>query len=166
MFCPLTLSRRLHCLLHRRSRPPKRWNGLRLITEVAFIRFVLAQRDSDSGVEKGALQSAYELRDDPAVSQDHRRLLNENLSWFEEHLPEPKRFNRSTSKGFYRRTTKGIAWFRDTAAECLARMHEVKRILEAEGRVVHLIAEERIGYVVYEDDLQVIAEPFADTRTR
>jgi len=127
---------------------------------------VLAQRHPDSGVEDGLFRVAYALRDDPAVSEEHRRVLKENLSWFEEHLREPKRFNRSTSKGFYRRTTKGIAWFRDSAAECLARMHEVKGILEAEGHVVRLITEERVGYVVYEDEMQVIAEPFADTRTR
>lgn len=44
-------------------------------------------------------------------------------------------------------------------------MHELKRVLEAEGHAVTIIAEDRIGYIVYEDELQVIAEPFADTRT-
>lgn len=28
-----------------------------------------------------------------------------------------------------------------------------------------MLTETRIGYVVYEDDLQVVAEPFADTKT-
>ena len=27
------------------------------------------------------------------------------------------RLNRSRSKGYYRRTTKGISWFKDTATE-------------------------------------------------
>jgi hypothetical protein len=117
-------------------------------------------------VEQGVFPLAHQLRDDPSVSNENRALLTDHLSWFAKHLPEPKRFNRSTSKGFYRRTTKGIAWFCDSAAECLARMHAVKGILEAEGYVVHMITEERVGYLVYEDDLQVIAEPFADTRTR
>src|SRR5687767_7011096 len=104
-----------------------------LTSKVAFLRFVLSQRDPDSGVEEGVFQLAYRLRDDPSVSNENRARLTDHLSWFAKHLPEPKRFNRSTSKGFYRRTTKGIAWFRDSAAECLARMHEVKEILEAEG---------------------------------
>jgi hypothetical protein len=44
-------------------------------------------------------------------------------------------------------------------------MHEVKRVLEASGYVVHVIQKERVGYIVYTDSAQVIAEPFADTRT-
>jgi hypothetical protein len=44
-------------------------------------------------------------------------------------------------------------------------MYELKRILEDNGHVVSTIQEERIGYVVYEDVTQVVAEPFADTRT-
>jgi hypothetical protein len=35
----------------------------------------------------------------------------------------------------------------------------------ANGYSVALIREERVGYIVYQDDVQVIAEPFADTRT-
>ena len=44
-------------------------------------------------------------------------------------------------------------------------MHQLKYILEANGYHVMLIREERIGYIVYEDDLQVIAEPFSDRRS-
>jgi hypothetical protein len=44
-------------------------------------------------------------------------------------------------------------------------MHEIKRVLEANGHVVHLLREERVGYIVYSDEAQVVAEPFADTRT-
>jgi hypothetical protein len=44
-------------------------------------------------------------------------------------------------------------------------MYELRRVLEDYGRIVHVVREDRIGYVVYEDDVQVIAEPFAETRT-
>jgi hypothetical protein len=44
-------------------------------------------------------------------------------------------------------------------------MHDLKLIAEANGYVVSLITEDRIGYVVYEDENQVVAEPFADTKT-
>ena len=69
--------------------------------------------------------------------------------------------NRSKSKGYYRRRTRGIAWFRDTATECLSRIHEIKQVLEANGHPVTMIREERVGYVVYEDDFQVVAEQWA-----
>jgi hypothetical protein len=132
---------------------------------MGFIRFVLAKDDPDSGVEEGVFRLAYRLRDDSEVSAQDRQTLTEILDWFETHLPSPARFNRTTSKGFYRRATRGIAWFRDTATDCAARMHQLRDILEAHGHHVSMIRETRIGYVVYEDDFQVVAEPFADTQT-
>ena len=45
-------------------------------------------------------------------------------------------------------------------------MHDIKRVLEANGEIVEVLQEERLGYIVYTDEVQVIAEPFADTRTR
>lgn len=91
--------------------------------------------------------------------------LSALLLWFSKNLRISERFNSSRSNGHYRRNSRGIAWFRDDAPEHLTRMHEVKRILETNGHVVHVIQEDRVGYIVYEDDAQVIAEPFADTRT-
>jgi hypothetical protein len=43
------------------------------------------------------------------MEDEDRRLLTELLRWFGENLATPDRFNRSKSKGFYRRTTRGIA---------------------------------------------------------
>jgi hypothetical protein len=132
---------------------------------MAFLRFVVPDIAPDSTVEAGLFQVASELRDSADATEEHRRLLRENLEWFSKHLEEPTRFNRTSSKGHYRRATKGISWFRDTAHEHLARMHKMRQIIEACGRPVTLIREQRVGYVVYEDDVQVVAEPFADTRT-
>jgi hypothetical protein len=132
---------------------------------VVFLRFVLAKRHPDTGVEDGLFGTAYALRDAPEVAPEHRALLREGLSWFEEHLPTPKRFNRTTSKGHYRRKTRGIAWFRDSATECIARMHRLKGVLEANGHGVVMIREDRVGYVVYEDTFQVVAEFFSETKT-
>jgi len=132
---------------------------------VAFLRFVLSTRDADSGVEAGPFSVAYRLRDAPEVRAADRESLRGVLAWFEKNLATPERFNRSASKGYYRRNTRGITWFRDSAAECIARMHELRAILETYGHAVELVKEDRVGYIVYEDDQQVVAEPFADTRT-
>jgi hypothetical protein len=99
-----------------------------------FIRFVLARRHPDSGVEDGLFTVAYELRDSPEVEAADRDGLAENLAWFEKHLETPTRFNRTKSKGFYRRKTRGIAWFKNTATDHLARMHQIKSVLETYGR--------------------------------
>lgn len=131
-----------------------------------FLRFVLAQRDADSGVESGPFEAAYKLRDSGNVDAADREILAEQLRWFEQHLDTPSRFNRSTSKGYYRRNTSGIAWFKDTATEHVARMHSVAAILKRYGCPVSTLSRARVGYVVFEDDFQVVAEPFADTRSR
>jgi hypothetical protein len=122
-------------------------------------------RHPDSGVADGIFRTAYEVRDSGLISREDRENLAEQLAWFNKNLPIPTRFNRSSSKGYYRRNTKGIAWFRDGALEHIVRMFEMRHVLEANGHVVHIVREDRIGYVVYRDKVQVIAEPFADTRT-
>jgi hypothetical protein len=132
---------------------------------VAFLRFVTSKSHPDSGVEAGIFTVAYSLHRAAGVRGEDRERLKEHLAWFEEHLRTPARFNRSGSKGFYRRKTRGVAWFRDTASACISRMHALKTILETYGYPVTLVREERVGYVIYEDDLQVVAEPFTDTRT-
>jgi hypothetical protein len=139
--------------------------GIEHAIAMAYLRFIVAADHPDTGVADGVFRTAYALRDDPRVSSTDRELLAEKLAWFSNSLPVPKRFNRTSSKGYYRRKTRGIAWVRDNAREHITRMHEIKRVLEANGHVVHLLREERVGYVVYSDEAQVIAEPFADTRT-
>jgi hypothetical protein len=139
--------------------------GVGSLQIMRYIRFVLARRHSDSGVEGGAFGLAYELRDSHDVAAPDRELLAETLKWFEKHLETPTRFNRTKSKGFYRRKTRGIAWFKDSAIEHLARMHKIKRVLERYGHSVMVLSEPRVGYVIYEDAFQVIAEPFSDTHT-
>jgi hypothetical protein len=132
---------------------------------VAFLRVILSSRHPDSGVEDGIFGVAYSLRDNPEVHLDVREQLRADLAWFEKNLPTPTRFNRTTSKGHYRRATSGITWFRASASECIRRMHQLKRVLESNGHRVTMIRENRIGYVVYDDELQVVAEPFSDTQT-
>jgi hypothetical protein len=132
---------------------------------MTYLRFVLSTRHPDSGVAEGLFGPAHTLRAAKHVSPEDRKSLESVLAWFERNLPTPGRFNRTASKGFYRRRTKGITWFRDTAHEHLSKMHELRRTLEAYGHSVDLIREDRIGYVVYEDPVQVVAEPFADTLT-
>jgi len=44
-------------------------------------------------------------------------------------------------------------------------MHALKGVLEVYGHPVSLVCEERVGYIVHEDEFQVIAEPFSDTKS-
>ena len=105
------------------------------------------------------------MRDSDHVLHALRLTLEQNLAWFRVNLPIPGRFNRTSSKGHYRRNAKGISWFRDTAHEHISKMHEISHIANQYGYAVSLVREDRIGYIAYEDDYQVVAEPFADTNT-
>jgi hypothetical protein len=64
-----------------------------------FMRFVLARRYPDSGVEDGTFALAYELRDSPHVEVADRAVLIESLAWFEKNLTTPTRFNRTNLHG-------------------------------------------------------------------
>jgi hypothetical protein len=67
----------------------------------------------------------------------------------------PTRFNRSKSKGFYRRRTRGIAWLKDSATEHVARMHQIKSVLERYGHPVVVLAESRIDTAFANGHLRV-----------
>jgi hypothetical protein len=133
---------------------------------VRFIRFVISHRHLESGAYDGTLRLAYRLRGSSVATPADRGALAEALTWFEGNLATPVRFNRSSSKGYYRRNTRGLSWFKDTAVDHLTRMREIRLVLERYGHQVQMLTEARVGYVVYEDEYQVVAEPFAETRGR
>jgi hypothetical protein len=45
-------------------------------------------------------------------------------------------------------------------------MRQIAAILERHGHPVTLLSEARVGYLIWEDEFQVVAEPFTDTQTR
>ena len=55
-----------------------------------------------------------------------------------------------------------MCWFKPTATEHIAKVREISCILQQNGVYVRLIKAQRPGYVIYEDEYQVVAEPFAD----
>jgi hypothetical protein len=132
-----------------------------------FVRFVVPSRiHAESQVAMGAIALAYQLVDEEAIADADRGELARWLRWFEDHLPVPDRFNRTTSKGWYRRNTRGIAWLRATANEHIEAMRALGVVVTRCGFPVAELRADRVGYVTYEDATQVIAEPFRDTPTR
>ena len=113
----------------------------------------------------GLFQIIEEVKKARETSPVVEQLIRLELDWFDKHLPAPHRLNRTRSKGWYRRNPKGICWFKESAIDCVTRMYVLKRIAEDHGYFITVIREDRIGYIVYEDDFQAVAEPFSDTRT-
>jgi hypothetical protein len=126
-----------------------------------FLRFVTSEIDADSGVEAGVFVAAYRLYYSDRLPAYEDERLGDLIAWFRLNLRRPSRFSRS-SRG--RAPGRGICWFRPTAREHLARMHEMAAIVEDDGVLVRRIKAPKVGYVVYEDEHQVVAEPYADTR--
>ena len=128
----------------------------------AFIRFVCHRLDENSGRRQGLFQVAAELLDASALApQDHEE-LKRLKAWFNEHLAQPDRFTRSRKS---RVEPKAISWFKASATEHVSRMHAICRILSDHGVATEVITCSRPGYIVFEDEHQVAAEPSAETTT-
>jgi hypothetical protein len=132
-----------------------------------LVRFVVpAWLHRESLAPIRVIGAAYELLRQDTVSHELRGELEHWIEWFELNLAVPERFNRTKSKGWYRRETRGISWLRASAADHLAAMASLAACIAKCGHPTAEVRTERVGYVVYEDDIQVVAEPFRDTPTR
>jgi len=126
-----------------------------------FIRFVSGALDEDSHVSAGVFCAAFELLDEPWLSDEDYFALRELIDWFNLHLKGPVYYRlRSPS-----RKPRAICWFKPTAHEHLSRAWAMAAILEWNDIFVRTIKVLRPGYVLYEDDAQIFAEPFADIRS-
>jgi hypothetical protein len=127
-----------------------------------YLRFVVADIHKDSGRELGIFHAMGNLRDEGKLHVDEEELHDSIVQWFDKHLKKPTRFTASKPP-FYRKKSVAISWFKDTAHEHLARVRELAVILEHHGVSVRMLKADRVGYIVYEDEFQIVAQPFADT---
>lgn len=123
-----------------------------------YVRFVIDNRDEDSGEPQGLFQAVGDLRYDGRLSRAEEAAAKKIFKWFDKHLPGPKRFSRSSKR---HAKAVAISWFKPTAEDCIERMQELSSILYAHDITTRVINTRRPGYVVYEDDYQVVAQPFA-----
>lgn len=126
-----------------------------------YLRFVVTEIDADSERALGVFHAVRYLRDSGKLypyEEDQHDLVR---WWFNENLEWPTRFTTAKAP-FYRRKNRALSWFKDTAVEHLARIRELIAILENHGVHVRTLKAKRVGYVVYEDEHQIVAEPFAD----
>lgn len=125
-----------------------------------YIRFVIGAVDPDSGVESGIFQTVLELLEYDDLPAHTREELHEVRDWFRRNLKAPRKLNRSRRP---HRKPKAVCWFKPTAVEHIAKARTIVRALQDLGVDVRMLKTDNPGYVVYQDDYQVAAEPFADT---
>lgn len=127
-----------------------------------FMRFVQSTPVPGMRAREGFFSAAYRLQERAGLDARSLGQLEELLAWFRKNLKIPPRFNRTSSKGHYRRETKGLSWFKPSATQHLDKAFELADLLRRHGIAIEILKAARVGYVVYEDDHQVVAEPFAD----
>lgn len=130
---------------------------------MGYVRFVVHLRDADSTVRSGVFQAIEDLLKLGRLSTSEARRLRELEDWFNRNLSRPKRFSKKRNPN--PRGNRGISWFKDSATHHLAQMRDIVAILETHEVAVEMLATDTPGYVLYEDDIQVVAEPFTGTPT-
>jgi len=127
-----------------------------------YLRFVVADIDEDSGKELGIFHAIGKLRDEGKLYPFEEEQYDLIRQWFIENLEKPIRFTTSKPP-FYRKKNKAISWFKDSAEGHLAKVRSLVAILQNHGIPVRMLKTKRVGYVVYEDEFQIVAEAFSDT---
>lgn len=127
-----------------------------------YLRFVVADIDEDSEQRLGVFHAVWNLRDQGELYPYEEELVDSIRQWFNENLERPTRFS-SARHPFYGKKRRGLSWFKDSAREHIRWIRGLVAILQNHGILVEMLKADRIGYVVYEDEYQVVAEPFADT---
>lgn len=107
-------------------------------------------------------QALSEIHDGGRLAAHELAAYEEVRDWFRKHLPVPPTFSRSRKPSAKK---VALSWFKPSASEHIARMRKMAAILEMHGVTVEILKQERPGYVVYEDQYQVIAKPYQDTAT-
>jgi hypothetical protein len=120
------------------------------------VRFITPLIDSDSLVNEGLFVAAHKLRDEGDIPTYEREELRAHLQWFNEHLPLPELLRD-------RGNERAISWFRTQSQECISRVWSVVQILEENGIAITKITTEDPGYVIYEDEFQIVAQPSGRT---
>jgi len=118
-----------------------------------YVRFVIGRKDEDSNVEQGIFQAVARALEWHDITGSDADELNELRAWFNENLEKPTSFGRDKLR-------LGICWFKTDANEHISRIWEMVRILERHGVYVKKIRTDRPGYLIYEDEWQLVAEPF------
>jgi hypothetical protein len=128
-----------------------------------FLRFVTGEVHGESHQELGVFQAAYRLRDKGMLSDEEEAILQEIRDWFNKNLDKPTRFTTAKSP-YYRKRQNGISWFKDSAREHIGRIREMVALLKRHDVPVKMMKAKRPGYIVYEDEFQIVAVPFADSK--
>lgn len=125
-----------------------------------FLRFVIGEIDPQSGRQRGVFHAGNALMQSGDLSSKDAEAVQNTFDWFNINLPHPTRFSLSARP---HRKAQALSWFKPSAIDHIARMRSYIHVLNENGLITEVLKTRRPGYVVYEDDYQLVAYPFADT---
>jgi hypothetical protein len=125
-----------------------------------FLRFVSREIDEDSRVSAGLFRAAYKLIEEVCLPDYEYDALREPMKWFNEHMESPYNFRLQPAD----LADRSLCWFRSTATEHLRRAWEMVAFLEQRDIFIRMIKTEAPGYILYEDEAQVLAFPYKHMR--
>jgi len=121
-----------------------------------FLRFITKYEDDWGEEATGVFQAlGYLIRSDQVFEYDRQR-LKDIREWFNKKLDQPKRFNKHSNK---KKSNVAISWYKDSAKQHLKNMYDLVPIFDIYGITIEIIKKENPGYIVFEDDFQVVTIP-------
>jgi hypothetical protein len=127
-----------------------------------FIRFVSGEIDEDSHVAAGLFRAAFKLLQEVRLPDYEYEALREPMDWFDDNLKTPYDYRLEPAW----LAERSLCWFKPTAHEYLRRAWEMVTILENRDIFIYTLKCQAPGYILYEDEEQVLAFPAADARRR
>ncbi len=91
-----------------------------------FLRFVNFRQVESMQAKEGIFRVAGDLMERNDVAQNTIDRTERLLVWFTDNLEAPEKFNKTKSKGYLRKNTKGLSWFKPTAVEHIKRAFQSK----------------------------------------
>lgn len=122
-----------------------------------YIRFVVDEIDGYSGVALGIFQAMYRLWRAERLNRAEQAWWDDVRAWFNVRLERPARLMRSQRRGA---EPCAISWFKPSARQHIRRAFEIVALLSEHHVHARMVRSRKPGYVVYEDDFQITAEPF------
>jgi hypothetical protein len=122
-----------------------------------YVRFVVSRRDEQSRQLQGIFTALYELEDQGALAPHELEWFRSAEQWFNKHLARPQHLARSRRPNA---SKQAISWLKLSAREHVTHMRELVALLVHKDVPVEELRTDRPGYIVYEDEHQITAEPF------
>jgi hypothetical protein len=118
-----------------------------------YTRFVARLMDGDNYSGQGIFMAAIQALEWKEISGADAEKLHEILQWFGTSLQRPASQGRDGMR-------HGVCWFKTDAQRHISKIWEIVQVLKRNGIPVKKITTVKPGYIIYEDEWQIVAEPF------